>query len=186
MVETLIRKAVLTDAQDILDLVNGLAQDQVMLPRSPASVVEHIRDFQVAQVDGAFAGCSALAVIWSDIAEVRSIAVSPEHQGLGLGHRMLERLIGEALQLGVQRVMAFTYIPDFFVRRGFHLVQHTDLPHKVFNDCLNCPKFHCCDEVAVLRELYSSNSSPRREPASLPTPGVPLPRIANPTSERVA
>ena len=119
VVETLIRKAVLTDAQDILDLVNGLAQDQVMLPRSPASVVENIRDFQVAEVDGSFAGCSALAVIWSDIAEVRSIAVAPEHQGLGLGRSMLEKLIEEALGLGLQRVMAFTYVPDFFVRRAF-------------------------------------------------------------------
>ncbi len=68
MVEIEIRKAVLTDAQDILDLVNGLAKDQIMLPRSPASVVENIRDFMVAHVDGRFAGCSALAVIWSDFA----------------------------------------------------------------------------------------------------------------------
>lgn len=177
MVETLIRKAVLTDAQDILDLVNALAQDQVMLPRSPASVVENIRDFQVAQVDGAFAGCAALAVIWSDICEVRSIAVAPEHQGLGLGRSMLERLLDEALALGLQRVMAFTYIPDFFLRQGFHLVEHADLPHKVFNDCLNCPKFHCCDEVAVLRELRPSGPAPARGPLSLPTPGTPLPRL---------
>ncbi len=177
MVEITIRKALLTDAQDILDLVNGLAQDQVMLPRSPASVVENIRDFQIAEVDGAFAGCAALAVIWSDIAEVRSIAVSPDHQGLGLGRSMLEQLIDEALALGLHRVMAFTYVPDFFVRQGFHLVEHADLPHKVFNDCLNCPKFNCCDEVAVLRELRGGSSAPTRGPLSLPTPGVPLPRL---------
>ncbi len=176
MVEIEIRKAVLTDAQDILDLVNALAKDQVMLPRSPASVLENIRDFQVAEVDGAFAGCAALAVIWSDIAEVRSIAVAQEHQGLGMGRRMLEQLIDEALALGLQRVMAFTYVPDFFVRQGFHLVQHSDLPHKVFNDCVNCPKFHCCDEVAVLRELREGSSTPTLGLSSLPTPGVPLPR----------
>jgi len=177
VVEIQIRKAVLTDAQDILDLVNSLAQDQVMLPRSPASVVENIRDFQVAEVDGSFAGCSALAVIWSDIAEVRSIAVAPEYQKLGLGRSMLERLIEEALSLGIERVMAFTYVPDFFTRQGFHLVEHADLPHKVFNDCLNCPKFHCCDEVAVLRELRETGSAPKRGPLSLPTPGTPLPRL---------
>ena len=177
MVEITIRKAVLTDAQDILDLVNGLAQDQVMLPRSPASVVENIRDFQVAEVDGAFAGSAALAVIWADIAEVRSLAVFPEHQGLGLGRALLEELIEEALQLGLARVMAFTYVPEFFVRRGFHLLKHADLPHKVFNDCLNCPKFHCCDEVAVLRELHGTGDAPTRGPLSLPTPGTPLPRL---------
>ncbi|MDP6386922.1 MAG: GNAT family N-acetyltransferase, partial [Planctomycetota bacterium] len=94
-----IRSATLTDADAILELVNRLAAEQVMLPRSPASVIERIRDFVVAEVDGAFAGCGALAIVWSDMAEIRSIAVDPAHQGLGLGRRMAKVLIAEARQL---------------------------------------------------------------------------------------
>lgn len=176
MAQVTIRKALLDDANDILELVNGLAVDQIMLPRSPASVVENIRDFVVAEVDGAFAGCGALAIIWSDIGEVRSIAVAPAQQGLGLGRRMAEALIEEARELGLARVMAFTYVAGFFEKLGFQVVDHASLPHKVFNDCLNCPKFNKCDEVAVLKELFAGDA-PQRGPLSLPTPGMPLPRI---------
>lgn len=179
-----IRGARLADTADIIDLVNGLAVDQVMLPRSPASVIENIRDFVVAEVGDHFGGCGALAVIWSDIAEIRSIAVAPEHRSLGLGRAMAEHLLAEAEELGVARVMAFTYVPEFFERLGFRVVDHAALPHKVFNDCLNCPKFHCCDETAVLKELRpvadASAQWPEGGPLSLPRPGTPLPRTPRP------
>jgi len=177
MADVVIRKALVDDVQAILDLVNSLAADQVMLPRSPASVIENLRDFQVVEVDGAFAGCGALAIIWSDIAEVRSIAVKPEHQKLGLGKQITQVLIAEAEALGVARVMAFTYVAGFFEKLGFQVVDHAALPHKVFNDCLNCPKFHQCDEVAVLRVLREVEDTPDRGPLSLPMPGRPLPRV---------
>jgi len=172
----LLRDARVGDLGAILDLINGLAREQVMLPRSPASVVENIRDFVVAEVDGAFAGCGALHVVWSNIAEIRSIAVRAEHRARGLGRVMAERLIAEAEDLGVARVMAFTYVPGFFEKLGFRVVEHASLPHKVFGDCLNCPKFHACDEIAVLRILREdADDAPGRGPLSLPTTGVPLP-----------
>ena len=148
MSEITLRPAHMADVNEILDLVNGMARDQVMLPRSPASVVEGIRSFTVAEVDGRFAGCGALAVVWTDIAEIRSIAVHAEFQKHGVGRRLAEALIADAEELGIARVMAFTYVPGFFAKIGFELVEHASLPHKVFNDCLNCPKFHKCDEVA--------------------------------------
>ena len=177
MVEIEIRTATLVDAEPILELVNSLAADQIMLPRSPASVVERIRDFVVAEVEGDFAGCGALAIIWTDIAEIRSIAVTPEHQSRGLGRRMAERLLADADELGLAHVMAFTYVPDFFEKLGFHVVDHASLPHKVFTDCLNCPKFSKCDEVAVLRVLHDTGEPPDRGPLSLPRPGDPFPRV---------
>ncbi|MHC5063304.1 MAG: N-acetyltransferase [Planctomycetota bacterium] len=164
-----LRKATVLDASDILDLVNRLALEQIMLPRSPASVLENIRDFLVVEIDGKFAGCGALHVCWSDMAEIRSIAVAPEHQGLGLGRKMAEEMIREAEQLGLPRVFAFTYVPDFFHRMGFEVVEHASLPHKVFNDCLNCPKYQACDEIAVMKilkedavEVLSSMPLPKR------------------------
>ena len=89
----------------------------------------------------------------------------------------------EAESLGLARVMAFTYVPGFFEKLGFQVVEHASLPHKVFNDCLNCPKFHQCDEIAVLKELGPLDEDgrpPERGPLSLPQPGTPLPRIQRP------
>ena len=178
MLNTVLRPANVADVTRILDLINALARDQVMLPRSPASVIEALQSFVVAEVDGAFAGCGALAVVWTDIAEIRSIAVHPDFQKLGIGRRLGEALIEKARLLRIARVMAFTYVPAFFAKLEFAVVEHASLPHKVFNDCLNCPKFQSCDEVAVLRVLSESPSgSPLLGPLSLPRPGSPLPFI---------
>src|SRR5262249_43330281 len=114
-----IRPAVVADAKPIMTLVNELAVKQVMLPRSPASVIENIRDFVVAEVDGAFAGCGALAVTWTDIAEVRSLAVVPEMQQHGIGKLIVDALVVDARRLGIPRLFAFTYVPGFFEKMGF-------------------------------------------------------------------
>ncbi len=148
-----IRPATLADAPSILGLVNQLAQQQIMLPRSPASVIEEIRDFVVADLDGEFAGCGALHVVWSDLAEIRSLAVEPDVQRGGVGKAMAEALVAEARRLGVPRLFAFTYVPGFFERMEFSIVPHDSLPHKVFKDCLHCPKFQACDEIAMERIL---------------------------------
>lgn len=167
-------RATIAHVEPIMELVNGLAATGVMLPRSPASIVEKLRDFVVAYVDGEFAGCGALAVIWTDIAEIRSIAVDPKFQKLGLGKDIALRLIEDARELGIARVMAFTYVLGFFEKLGFKVVPHDSLPHKVFTDCLNCPKFHKCDEIAVEKVLKVSTELPRLSNVALPTPGQPF------------
>ncbi len=173
-----IRPARVANAGAILQLVNELAIQQILLPRSPASVIENIRDFQVAQVDGEFAGCGALHVVWSDLAEIRSIAISPRHQGRGIGRALVERLVAEAAQMGIPRLFAFTYVQGFFEKLDFRVVQHGDLPHKVFNDCLNCPKFTACDEIAMERVLRQP------DPAGTDTFGIPMTTIPLPRRAR--
>ena len=168
-----VRPAVVGDARPIMTLVNELAVQQVMLPRSPASVIENIRDFFIAEVDGRFAGCGALAVTWTDIAEVRSLAVQPDLQKLGIGRTLVEALVADARRLGVPRLFAFTYVPDFFARLGFEVCEHENLPHKVFNDCTHCPKFLACDEIAMTRALDEKASPPssfRRPQTAIPLP----------------
>ena len=176
MAEVVTRKATVQDAQQIMELVNSLAADQIMLPRSPASVIENIRDFTIVEVDGELAGCGGLHVVWSDLAEVRSLAVSPTIQSKGLGRRIVEHLVEEDEQLGIAKLFAFTYVPGFFEKLGFGVVEHASLPHKVFGDCLNCPKFHCCDEIAMVRVLRESEDLPSRGPLSHPLPTFPVPR----------
>lgn len=172
-----VRPATVRDVPAILDLVNRLAQQQIMLPRSPASVVEGIRDFVVADLDGDFAGCGSLHVVWSDLAEIRSLAVDPEAQGFGVGKAIAEQLIADARMLGVPRLFAFTYVPGFFEKLDFRTVPHEDLPLKVFKDCLNCPKFQACDEIAMERIL--DPEAVRGLPGSLPVLS-PLPVRARP------
>jgi amino-acid N-acetyltransferase len=168
-----IRQAVVADAKPIMTLVNELAVKQVMLPRSPASVIENIRDFVVAEVDGEFAGCGALAVTWTDIAEVRSLAVAPAMQKHGIGKKIVDALVVDAKRLGIPRLFAFTYVPGFFEKMGFAVCAHDDLPHKVFNDCMHCPKFQACDEIAMERVL-----DPVASPVKLfgkPQRAIPMP-----------
>ncbi len=176
---TAVRKATVRDAPRILTLVNELAARQVMLPRSPSSVIENIRDYAIVTVDGEFAGCGALHVVWSDLAEIRSLAVDPDVQRKGLGRAIVEQLVEEALELGIARLFAFTYVPGFFERMGFGIVEHQSMPHKVFNDCLNCPKFHCCDEIAMLRVLRDDvDETPMHGPLGRSLGTLPVPREA--------
>jgi len=174
----LIRKARVPDAGRILELVNALAKQEVMLPRSPASVIENLRDFVIAEgEDGTFLGCAALHIVWSDHAEIRSIAVSDAARGLGIGRELAQYLIDEANELGIARLFAFTYVPGFFERLEFVEVEHATLPHKVFGDCMNCPKFHACDEIAMLRVLSENSEVHARGPLSVPLGVVPA-RVA--------
>jgi amino-acid N-acetyltransferase len=148
-----IDKATIRDTGAILQLVNTLALEQILLPRSPASVIEHIRDFYIARKDGRLIGCGALHIVWSDLAEIRSIAVEPQSQKDGIGRRLIAAMVAEAEALGIPKLFAFTYVQTFFEKVGFHVVEHGGLPHKVFNDCVHCPKFMACDEIAMEREL---------------------------------
>lgn len=174
MAELVVRPALVADVKPIMTLVNELAVQQVMLPRSPASVIENIRDFVIAELDGQFAGCGALAVTWTDIAEVRSLAVRPALQKGGVGRALVDALVADARRLGIPRLFAFTYVPEFFAKMGFTVCQHEDLPHKVFNDCTHCPKFLACDEIAMTRVL-DAKASPTRL-FGKPQRAIPLPQ----------
>ncbi len=148
-----IRPATVRDVSDMLKIINDYAAGQVMLARSPLALYENLRDFLVAERDGVILGCGALHVVWGDLAEIRSIAVLPDQKGKGLGLRLAKDLLDQAGLLLLPRVFAFTYSPGFFAKLGFHEVAHNELPHKVFGDCLSCPKFNACDEIAMLLEL---------------------------------
>ncbi len=168
-----IRKATVRDVPSILQIVNEYAKEQVMLARSPLTIYENLRDYVVA-VDGEqVIGCGALHVVWGDLAEIRSIAVQKEAKGKGIGKQVAKALLAEADALMLPRVFAFTYVPGFFQSLGFRVVPHSELPHKVFSDCLNCPKFNECDEIAVLLDLRPIEGTfPQTGPLSRPVPGL--------------
>ncbi len=147
----MLRKAKTKDVPQIVQLINHYAGKGEMLGRSQAQVFSALRDYVVIEENGRLTGCGALHVIWSDIGEIRSLAVAPDRLGQGLGRRIVEHLMEEACGLELPRVFILTYQPGFFGKLKFEPVDKKELPHKVWKDCLNCPKFPNCDEVAMIR-----------------------------------
>ena len=149
-----IRKAKLSEAEEIRRLVNDFAREGLVLPRSLADVYENIRDFYVL-TDGEekLRGIAALHIVWQGWAEIRSVCVDGELRGKGYGKELVNACINEARALGIKKLFSLTYIPDFFVKLGFGTEDKAELPHKVWADCINCPQFPDCNEVAVILNL---------------------------------
>jgi amino-acid N-acetyltransferase len=124
-----------------------------MLPRTLGELYENLRDFFVVRDGDEVIGCVALHIMWSDLAEIRSLAVSEHRQVGGVGSLLVQRCIDEARDLGLQTVFALTYRPAFFERLGFVQADVMTLPRKVWNECYRCPKFPSCNEIAVVLEL---------------------------------
>ena len=152
-----LRKARITDVKGVHRLImNTSADDGLVLPRSYNQLYSHLRDFFVIvdeKDEGEVLGCCALAICWENLAEVRSLVVAREARGLGLGRRLVEACLSDVVTLGIYRVFALTNTPDFFRHMGFAECSKDSLPQKVWSDCLNCPRFPDCDEIALHMEL---------------------------------
>jgi amino-acid N-acetyltransferase len=149
----MIRRATVEDVENIQKLVNFHAEKGEMLPRSLGDTCDNIRDFFIYEEGGATLGCCALHVTWVDLAEVKSLAVADEAQGKGIGRELLDACLEDARQLAIKKVFALTYKPGFFEKMGFQQVEKSELPHKVWLECVKCVKFPDCDEIAVIRTL---------------------------------
>ncbi len=153
---SLIRKATIKDVAAIHQLLNRYAEKGLLLARSMSELYDHIRDFTVAEKIGPQAsviGVCGLGICWEDLAEIKSLAVEENFQGRNLGRKLVSTCLEEAEALGIKRVFTLTYVPVFFEKLGFHPVEKSKLPHKVWADCMKCPKFPDCDEVALIKEL---------------------------------
>ena len=149
-----IRKASMTDVHAIHALLSSFAEDGLLLPRSLSDIYDHLRDYTV-HVDGSgtVQAVAALHISWENLAELRSLATGREFQGRGIGRKLVEQCISEAVTLGIYRIFTLTYQVDFFRHMGFEIVDKSVLPHKIWADCIHCPKFPDCDESAMLLEL---------------------------------
>jgi len=148
-----VRKAVMHDIPPILDLINGYAARGVMLPRTEFELSEAIRDFTVVLQGDRLLGCGALHFYSPALGEIRSLAVTEQAKTQGVGRRLVDALVREAQDYELDAAFAFTYVTGFFRKVGFHVVERGVLPLKAWKDCLRCPKFQACDEIAVLRIL---------------------------------
>ncbi len=163
MIRVKVRSARISDAKVICSLINYYAEHDKMLFRSLAEIYENLQTFLVAEDEQKTIGCCALEVIWSDLAEIKSLAIEASNRGKGVGTALVTAALEQARYLGVPRVFALTLEPGFFERVGFTIIRKEDLPMKVWSDCAKCPKQTECDEVAVVRTLGESGS-PAGEP----------------------
>jgi len=133
-----------------------------LLARSLSDLYTNLRDLFVAidEDTGQVVGCSSLHIIWEDLAEIRSLAVLSSHQKAGVGRQLVEACLNEAAELGIGRVFTLTYEMEFFEHLGFQVVDKNIFPQKIWADCLHCPKFPECDEIALVKDLGMVTASP--------------------------
>jgi len=148
-----VEKARISDAPQIHKLANHFAEKGVMLPRALSEIFENVRDFFVVRDGDTVVACAALHVYWSDLAEIRGVAVSEICQGQGVGAKLVEACLDEARALGIPRIFCLTYKAAFFEKQGFRQVDKLELPRKVWSECYRCPKFPDCDEVALTCDI---------------------------------
>lgn len=152
----MIRKAKIQDAKSIHRILTHYANKALLLPLSLSELYDHLRDFYVienSEEDGALLGVCTLSISWEDLGEIRSLAVVEEAQRRGLGSKLVDACLSEAVELGLSKVFVLTMNKEFFSRFGFREIDKLLLPHKIWADCIKCPKFPDCDEIAMVLEL---------------------------------
>ncbi len=148
-----IRKGRINDVKQIQALINFYARQGLMIARSLNELYENIRDFWVCESGGKVVGCAAVHISWETLVEIKSVAVDKSAQGRGIGVELLNVCLAEAKQLGAKKVFILTYIPKFFRQFGFRKIEHSNLPHKIWAECINCPKFPDCQEIALIKNI---------------------------------
>ncbi len=146
-------KAGISDVPQMHKLVNFFADKGEMLARPLSEIYENIRDYFVVRQGEQVVGCAALHVSWSDLAEIKSVAVAEKCQRQGIGYQLVEACIKEAKEIGLPTIFCLTYKPAFFETLGFSQVEKSELPHKIWGECYRCPKFPDCDELALIYHL---------------------------------
>lgn len=151
----MIRKATIKDVNAIYTLLNLYSQKGELLARPLSRLYDHLRDFSVYQVPstGQVVGCCALQICWEDLVEIRSLAVHPDYTGNKIGTNLALTVLKEARAFNISRIFTLTYRPGFFKQLGFIKIDRSQLPIKIWADCLACVKFPNCDEIAMLKKL---------------------------------
>ena len=127
-----VRRARTTDVRTIKELVDGYAARNLVLAKDLVTLYEDVPDFWVAESGGTVLGCGALHVLWEDLGEIRTVAVSPAAQGRGIGHVIVDALLGAARDLGLKRIFVLTFETAFFGRHGFAEISGTPVSAEVY------------------------------------------------------
>ena len=150
----MIKKATIQNVKKIYKLLEIYGQQGILLPRPLSVLYENIRNFLVYKdKNNQVIGCCSLQICWEDLAEIRSLAVHPNHKNKKIGKMLIKAHIAEAEEFGIKKIFALTYVPEFFAKLGFKKIDKKKLPTKIWSDCIHCLKYPDCDEIAVMLEL---------------------------------
>ena len=148
-----IRKANIHDVDEIYNLIKHFSERGLLLLRTMSNIYDNLRDFNIIQCDNKIVGIAAMHVCWEDLGEIRSICVYEDYFFKGFGSLLVEECIKDAKELKLKKIFVLTYQIEFFKKLGFYILNKKNLPHKVWAECVNCPKFPNCDETAMMIEL---------------------------------
>ncbi|MDR0984959.1 MAG: N-acetyltransferase [Endomicrobium sp.] len=148
-----IRSAKITDAREIYKLIEYYANKKEMLHRPISAIFEEIQEFILIKENNTMVGCGALHVSWEDLAEIRSLAILENYKNNGFGSKIVNELQKNAKSLDIKKVFTLSFKPNFFKKLGYEVISKETLPHKIWNDCINCHLFPDCGEVALLKIL---------------------------------
>jgi amino-acid N-acetyltransferase len=128
-----IRRARTSDIPAIKALVDTYTGQRMLLAKDTVTLYESVQEFRVAEMAGMVVGCGAVHVLWEDLGEIRTLAVSPERRGHGVGDLLLAELVAGARELGLQRLFALTFQTRFFARHGFIEIHGTPVDPEVYS-----------------------------------------------------
>jgi amino-acid N-acetyltransferase len=151
----MIRKATIKDVTAIHKLLQIYGSKGELLPRPLSVLYDHVRNFSVYvdEKHDKVMGCCSLQFCWDDLAEIRSLAVHPDHVRKKIGSNLVNAMLSEAKSFGIKKVFALTYRKEFFNKFGFIQIDRAELPLKIWADCIMCVKFPDCDETAMMIEI---------------------------------
>lgn len=152
--EIQIRPAQIQDVEFMYQLMIPFMADKTLISRNQDDIYEHLQEFFIASKDDIIIGVCALHIYSPNLAEIRSLVVSPSAQRHGAGHLLVQACEDFAHTIGVSCLFALTYVDHFFIKQGYHIVTKESLPQKVWTVCIHCPKFSHCDEIAVKKDLH--------------------------------
>jgi amino-acid N-acetyltransferase len=145
-----IRRATISDVELLYNLIDIHAKQGVLLPRTKESLYQNILSIFVAVIDDEVVGSASLHILDKDLAEIRSLVVDSSMTKKGIGKLLVDKIIEETRLLKIEKLISLTYQVDFFKKCGFEITVKDNMPQKVWIDCINCPKLHNCDEIAMI------------------------------------
>jgi N-acetylglutamate synthase-like GNAT family acetyltransferase len=148
-----VRPAIQSDVDAMCRIIGRYAAQGVMLPRSREGLLRSLEHYMIAEIDGSVIGCGGLQPYTTTCGEIYGLATSDGQSPRGTGRAIVDALVENARSNNLSQVFALTLAPGFFAKLGFRTVEHYDLPMKVWKDCVACPKFGNCDEIAMVLDL---------------------------------
>lgn len=150
-----IRKATIEDIKSIHSMLHRHSHEGDLIPRPLSKLYDHVRDFTVAvdEAGGRVIGCCALQFCWEDLGEIRSLVVEPPYRNQGVATALVESCVGEARSFGMTQLFSLTFKADFFGKFGFVEIERSELPLKIWADCMLCVKFPDCEGIAMMKAI---------------------------------